>query len=183
MYSRPQPLPLKEIAQQFKKKLEKIKLFISDVDGVLTNSEIFWIGGEAGWARKFNTQDGYGLKILKRNGVQVAILSGGDSKGLVERINNLQIDLYELGDENKSHGFNSIVKKTGLALEQILYVGDEFFDLPILEQVGFSATPPHSSIEIQEAVDYVTFREGGKGCVRELVDLVCYAQNIDLKSL
>ena len=83
-----------------------------------------------------------------------------------------------MGNEDKREAYDEVLKLTGVTDDEILYMGDEFFDLPILKRVGFAATPPHASCEIRDEVDYVTFREGGNGCVREVIDLLRYAQEI-----
>lgn len=168
---------LKLLAEQHKKKLSQIKVFLTDCDGVLTNSQLYWAGEEVGWTRFFNAQDGYGLKLLQRHGLKVGIISGGASLGLEKRCENLQVDFAFLGSEDKRSAYLQVLDK-GYKDEEILYIGDDFFDLPILRRAGFSATVPHASMEICEEVDYVTQREGGQGCVRELVDILRYAQDI-----
>ena len=167
----------REVAKKFKSRLEKIKLFITDVDGVLTNGNIYWSGEEVGFNRFFHVQDGYGLKMLKEAGIRVAVLSGGGSLGLKKRIENLGIEHYKIGNEDKRKGYLELINEIGVTDEEVLYIGDEFFDLPILKKCGFSVTVPHASYEIQECVDYITSREGGAGCVREVVDILRYAQD------
>ena len=83
-----------------------------------------------------------------------------------------------MGNEDKRKAFAQILEKAKVLPEEVLYIGDEFFDLPILKQVGFSATVPSASIEIREVVDYVTIRDSGHGCAREVIDLVRHAQKI-----
>jgi 3-deoxy-D-manno-octulosonate 8-phosphate phosphatase (KDO 8-P phosphatase) len=170
---------LREISKQFETKLKKIKLCLFDVDGILTDSKIWWGGEEVGFNRCFNTQDGYGLKVLMRAGFKVGIITGGDSLSVKKRFDeNLHLDYCYMGNENKLPALEEILDKSGCSLEETLYMGDEFFDLPLLKKVGFAATAPHASIEIREEVDYVTHREAGDGCAREVIDLIRHAQNI-----
>lgn len=167
----------RKIARGFKNKLEKIKVFLADVDGVLTNGEIYWSGAEVGFNRAFHAHDGYGMKILQRAGIKVGIITGGNSLGVKKRAEYLELDYAFIGNEDKRESFKQILQD-GYKEEEILYIGDEFFDLPILKRAGFSATVPAASMEIKEVVDYVTLRHGGDGAVREVVDLVRYVQGI-----
>lgn len=173
-----QQLNLREISVQFEEKLKKIKIALFDVDGIMTDSKVFWAGEEVGYNRYFNTQDGYGLKVLKKAGIKVGIITGGSSIGVKNRFTDLGVDFLYMGNEDKRSAWSDIVVKTGVSEEEILYMGDEFFDLPLLKRAGFAATVPHASIEIREAVDYITHREGGDGCVREVIDLLRHAQGI-----
>jgi 3-deoxy-D-manno-octulosonate 8-phosphate phosphatase (KDO 8-P phosphatase) len=173
-----QQLDLREVALQFQEKLKKIKIALFDVDGIMTDSRVFWSGEEVGYNRFFNTQDGYGLKVLKRAGLKVGIITGGSSVGVKNRFSDLGVDFLYMGNEDKREAWKDILDITGALEEEILYMGDEFFDLPLLKRAGFSATAPHASIEIRQCVDYVSHRQGGDGCVREVIDLVRHAQSI-----
>lgn len=172
-------LNLPEIAKQYTDKLKKIKVCLFDVDGILTDGRIYWSGEECGFNRYFHCQDGYGLKMLMRAGLKVGVISGGDSLGVKKRFEeNLKLDYVYLGNEDKRAAYDEILKKAGVTEEETLYMGDEFFDLPILKRAGFSATVPNTSFEVREAVDYVTRRDGGTGCVREVIDLLRHVQGI-----
>jgi len=181
MYQRPVTLPFKEIATQFSKKLKKIKVFLCDADGVLTDGFIHWGNAEVGFTRQFHTQDGYGLKMLEHLGIKTGIISGGASIALIKRIETIGITYTYLGNEDKIHAYKEILKLAKVKDHEVLYIGDEIFDIPILERVGFSAAPPHASMLVQENVDYITSRQGGHACVREVIDLLLYAKNIDIK--
>ena len=171
-------LNLPEIGGAFKDKLSKIKVCLFDVDGILTDGRIYWAGEEVGFNRFFHAHDGYGLKILMRAGLKVGIITGGDSDGVLKRFNLLGLDYLKYGNEDKRAAYEEILKETGVSDEEVLYMGDEFFDLPILKRVGFSATVPNASIEIRKEVDYVTQRESGTGCAREVIDMLRHVQGI-----
>lgn len=171
-------LDLREISKQYSGKLSKIKMALFDVDGVCTNSKIWWAGEECGFNRCYSTQDGYGMRVLMRAGLKVGIITGGDSIGVKKRFEGLGVDYIKMGNEDKRKAFDEVLKDSGLDASEVLYMGDEFFDLPILKKVGFSACPPHSSIEVREEVHYITHREGGEGCVREVIDMLRHVQNI-----
>jgi 3-deoxy-D-manno-octulosonate 8-phosphate phosphatase (KDO 8-P phosphatase) len=166
------------MSERYREKLSKIKVFLTDCDGCLTNGEIFWSGEEVGWNRFFNTQDGYGLKVLQEAGLYVGIISGGESLGLKNRIENLNLKYSFLGNTDKREGYLKMKEISGAKDEEILYIGDELFDMPLLKKAGFSACTPHSVREVKEVCDYVTRLAGGMGAVREVVELVKHAQNI-----
>lgn len=159
------------LPQEHRDRLKKIKMLILDVDGVMTDGRVFWVEG-TGWTRMFSIKDGYGLKLLMKAGVDVAVISGGDSKSVRERASFLGIKHVYLGDENKIIALEKIMRDTGFAYEQLAFVGDDLFDMPVLQVVGFSATVPTAVIEVKEIVHYVTTEEGGFGAVREIADLI-----------
>lgn len=167
---------LRSYARQFEAKLKPIKVFLLDVDGILTDGRLWWMGEEVGWNRFFHAHDGYGVKILERAGIRVGLISGGQSQGLEKRVGDLGVSFSFLGNEDKREAYLEVKKITGCEDHEILYMGDEFFDLPLLKRAGFSATVPNASLEIQESVDYVTVREGGQGAVREVIDMIRYVQ-------
>lgn len=169
---------LRDLAKKHEEKLKKIKICLFDVDGILTNGQIYYSGEEVGFNRFFHTLDGYGLKLLKTAGIKVGVITGGNSLGVKKRFELLGIDYLYMGDEDKRSAFEDVLKKANLKAEQALYMGDEFFDLPLLIQAGFSATVKTASHEIQEVVDYVCERDSGMGCVREVIDMLRYAQGI-----
>lgn len=166
------------LGDKYKSKLANIKLALFDVDGILTDGKLYYSGEEVGYNRFFHTHDGYGLKVLMRAGIQVGIITGGSSLGVKKRFTDLGIKYLEMGNEDKRTSFEKIIKELGIQTSEALYMGDEFFDLPILKRVGFSATVPSASVEVREAVDYVTTRDSGNGCVREVIDMLRHVQNI-----
>lgn len=164
---------------EFKDKLSKIKVCVFDVDGILTEGSIIYSEGLQSYNRIFNILDGYGLKILMDNGIKVGIISGGDSKSVRMRFtDNLKVDFCFLGHLDKRASYLEVLKM-GYTDEEVLFMGDEFIDLPILKRVGFSVSVPHASVEIQQAVDYITQNEGGRGAVREMCDILRFAQNLN----
>lgn len=158
-------------------RLAKVKLFIVDVDGVLTCGRLFWIKGQ-GFTRFYHVKDGYGLLMLKNFGIQVALISAGDSEDLKERIQSLKIEHAYLGDHDKMKAYDDLLQKTGLSPEETLFVGDELFDLPVLKKVGFSASVPGAPTQVRDQVHYVTKAAGGFGAVRELVEGVLESQKL-----
>ena len=158
-------------------RLRKIKLLILDVDGVMTDGRVFWLEGH-GWSRHFHVKDGYGLRILMSCGIEVAVISGGDSADVRKRMEFLKIKHVYLGDEDKLTALAKIVADTKLSLEQMAFIGDELIDLPLLECVGFSATVPHAVDPVKARVHYVTQTPGGWGAIREISDAIRKAQGL-----
>lgn len=175
-------IDFRALAEKYADKLKPIKVALFDVDGVLTDGKIHWAGEEVGWNRFFHTSDGYGLKMLKHAGLKAGVITGGSSIGVKKRFQELlNLDHFYFGSENKIPAFEDILKKENVKASEVLYMGDEFFDLPILKRCGFSATTKLASIEIQEGVDYVAHREPGAGCAREVIDLIRLAQGWNTK--
>ncbi|MCR9205249.1 MAG: HAD hydrolase family protein [Halobacteriovoraceae bacterium] len=172
---------LQERVEKYKEKLSKIKVCAFDVDGILTDGKIWWHGDEVGWNRISNVRDGYGLVLLKRLGFKVGVITGGNSYSVVKRFKeNLQLDFVYKGSEDKRTAFRGILSE-GYKPEEVLYMGDELFDIPLLKKAGFSATVPEASFDVHEAVDYVTLCGPGNGAVREVIDMLRLAQNLKVE--
>lgn len=171
-------MSLRETAKRFESKLKKIKVIAFDLDGILTNAHVWWASEEVGFNRTFNIYDGYGMKVLMKAGLKVGVITGGNSVSVQKRTEQLGVDFCYSGNEDKREAFKDIMVRFKVNADEILYMGDELFDLPLLRKAGFSATVPNTSDEVKEAVDYVTNRESGQGCAREVIDLVRYAQGI-----
>ena len=177
-YSSPSREELEKLAEIHKEKLSAIKVCAFDVDGVLTDGKVWWAGEEVGWNRATDTRDGYGLVLLKRLGYKVGVITGGDSLSIKKRFEeNLKLDFVFSGNEDKREAFKSIMDM-GYKKSEILYMGDEHFDMPLLKVAGFSATVCNASFEVKEVVDHVTTCRGGEGAVREVIDLLRVANNI-----
>lgn len=169
---------LRVVAQKHKDKLSKIKVAIFDVDGILTNGMVYYAGQELGFNRHFYVPDGYGIKVLLEAGIKVGVITGGDSVGVRKRFELLKVTYLFLGNEDKRESFKKIKNEMQIEYEQMLYMGDEHFDMPLLKKAGFSATAPHANPEVKEICDYVTVCKGGEGAVREVIDLLRYVQRI-----
>lgn len=167
----PMPDPFFSLSKSQLERLQKIKLLILDVDGILTDSRIWWVEG-TGWTRAFSVRDGYGMKLLMKQGCELGFISGGDSKSVRERAHFLGVKHVYLGDENKIVALDKIMHDTGFKYEQIAFMGDDLYDIPVLELVGFSATVPDAVPEVQEMVHYITKGPAGNGAVREVCDLI-----------
>ena len=170
--------PNLSLSEAHRSKLEKIKLCAFDVDGILTDGRIWWHGEEVGWNRYSHIRDGYGLVLLKRLGLKVGVITGGNSLSIDKRFHeNLRLDFVYKGNEDKRSAFLQLLEQ-GYKPEEILYMGDELFDIPLLKKAGFAATVPSASYEVKAVVDYITTCEAGQGAVREVIDMLRFAQNL-----
>jgi 3-deoxy-D-manno-octulosonate 8-phosphate phosphatase (KDO 8-P phosphatase) len=151
--------------------MSKIKLLILDVDGVLTDCRI-WYDSPGKWKRFYSVRDGVGLKELMKIGVRTAVITGSESEEIRERVKALQIEFLYEGAMDKMPSFQDLLEQTELAPEEIAYVGDDIYDIPLLERVGFAATVPEAVDEVKQIAHYVTRRPGGNGAVREVCDLI-----------
>jgi 3-deoxy-D-manno-octulosonate 8-phosphate phosphatase (KDO 8-P phosphatase) len=178
MDSRQAKLPdLKAISLKYQVELKRIKVFLTDVDGILTDGRVYYSGSEVGFNRWFHIRDGYGFKILKSAGIKVGFISGGKSLGLEKRAEVLKLDYVFLGNEDKREAYLKVLAD-GYKDEEICYLGDEFFDIPLLKRAGFSASVSTASPEVKEASMYICHTEAGMGVAREVCELIRYAQGI-----
>lgn len=153
------------------KALRKIKVLILDIDGVLTDGTIFYTE-PVGWGANYSVIDGFGIRLLMRNGIDVCVISAATFESHRKRAEQLGIRHAYFGDENKLHAYETIRRDLKVKEEECAYMGDELFDIPVLETAGFAATPPHSPQVVKDAAQYVTKRVGGSGAVREICDLI-----------
>src|SRR5210317_631889 len=151
--------------------LNRIKLLLLDVDGVMTDGRIIYLN-DGGEAKAFDVKDGHGLKLIQRAGIKVGIITGRQSDIVARRAAELGIELVYQGAKDKMQPFMEILEKLGLKASEVAYVGDDLVDLPVMRLVGFSATVADASDDIKPYVDLVTGRPGGRGAVREVCDLL-----------
>jgi len=153
----------------------RIRLLILDVDGVMTDGRIVYTDG-GGEIKAFDVKDGHGVKLLMRGGVDVAILTGRESRVVLHRANNLGIDMVFQGAKDKLRVFEEILKAKGLKDEEVCYIGDDLVDAPVMKRVGLSIAVSDAHDELKGYVDYVTKGRGGRGAVREACELILKAQ-------
>ena len=155
--------------------LSRIRLFATDVDGVLTDAGMYYTesGDEF---KKFNTRDGMGIKLLQRAGMITALITQEETKLVARRGEKLTIPEVHQRVHDKLRALRDIAARHGLTLGEVAYMGDDVNDLEALKAAGFSATPADGIASVRRAVDYVCRRGGGQGCVREVVDMILAAQ-------
>jgi len=159
-------------------KLKKIKAFIFDIDGVLScDTQQLDVDGVP--IRTTNVKDGYAIHNAINMGYQVAIITGGFSKNVPLRYKRLTVppeNIY-IDVQDKIAPFSDFLKRTKLNKEEILYMGDDLIDHKIMEEVGFPTCPADAVDEIKEISLYITKKNGGKGCAREVIEMVMKAHN------
>jgi 3-deoxy-D-manno-octulosonate 8-phosphate phosphatase (KDO 8-P phosphatase) len=149
----------------------KIQLLLFDVDGVLTDGSVV-IAGDGMEAKSFSIRDGLALKWAMAEGLRVGWLSGRPSEATSRRAEELGIDHVVQSGPDKRVGYASIVKELQLTDYQVAYMGDDLLDLPILGRVGLSAAPADAAEDVLSRVHWVSRMPGGKGAVRDLIELV-----------
>ncbi len=152
-------------------KLNKIKCFITDVDGVLSNG-LLYLTVQNDEIKTFHVHDGVGLKLLMHANIHVAVITASNNYIIDKRMEQLGIKHYFSGQFNKRHAYQTLKKRLNLQDEQCAYVGDDVPDLAILEQVGFKATVSDARPEVKDIADFISQHPGGHGAVREICDLI-----------
>lgn len=150
--------------------LSSIKLVAFDVDGVFTDGR-FNLSDDGVESKIFNTQDGYGVRMLINSGIQVAVISGRKSKAVAKRMLELGVKNIVEGCSDKVEALNEIVEKLDIQISECAYVGDDIPDLPLLKLVGFSVAVANAVPALHDKCDYITSASGGYGAVREVCDL------------
>ena len=153
----------------------RVKVMIFDVDGVLTDGSLTY-GPDGEATKTFFVLDGLGIQLLRKTGVQTAIISARRSPIVVRRAADLGIDHVYQGQHDKRLAFAELLAATGAAPDECGYIGDDVIDLPLFARVGFAVTVPSGHPEVQHRAHYVTKAPGGRGAVREVCDMVMRAQ-------
>ena len=159
----------------YKQLLANINTLIFDVDGVLTNGMVTIMpNGEL--VRNMNIKDGYALKTAVDKGLNVCIISGGRNEGVRTRLANLGIKDIYLGAHDKIQQYNKLVAKYNLKPENVLYMGDDIPDFPVMKLVGLPCCPNDAAREIQQVSKYISDKKGGEGCVRDIIEQILRVQ-------
>ena len=156
--------------------LQRIRLFATDVDGVLTDAGMYYAESGDEW-KKFNTRDGMGIKLLQRAGIITAIVTQERSRLVARRAEKLTIPEVHQGVMDKLSCVREMAVRHGLTLSEVAYIGDDVNDLETLEAVGFSATPADGMPRVAAVVDYICQKKGGEGAVREIIEMILDAQS------
>ena len=155
---------------------KKIKLFITDVDGVLTDGRIV-LGNDGEELKFFHVHDGLGIKLAQKAGIKTAIITGRESKLVARRAGELEISEVHQNIKDKLAVFDDLLAKYGISEENVAYIGDDLNDLPILKRVGLPLTVANGVQKVKDTADYVTEKAGGQGAVREVIELILAAQD------
>jgi 3-deoxy-D-manno-octulosonate 8-phosphate phosphatase (KDO 8-P phosphatase) len=153
----------------------RIRLMIFDVDGVLTDGQL-WYGPGGEQLKSFNAHDGHGIRMLATSGVGTALLSGRAFGAVEARAAELGIARVLQGVDDKLTALLDLLEKENLKVEQIGFMGDELVDLPVLTRCGLACAPHEAPEAVRSRVHYVAAAPAGRGAVREVCELVMRAQ-------
>ena len=155
----------------YKENLKNIKAFIFDVDGVLTDGKLL-ISETGELLRSMNVKDGFAMKFAIDNGFKIGIISGGTNEVVRKRLSDLGIEEIHLKSHNKIVPFNNFKDKYGLQAENILVMGDDIPDIPIIKAAGIGCCPQDAVQEVKNSSDYISQKSGGMGAVRDIIEQV-----------
>ena len=167
---------MSDFAPRLQAKAENIKLLILDVDGVLSDGKVYF-SNQGDELKSFNIKDGLGIKLLQKSGIQVAIITGRDSKIVAHRANELGIKLVFQGRSDKRATFNELLEQLNLNADQVAHMGDDLPDMPLMKMAGLGLCVSDAHQFVQQHADWVAQTKGGEGAVREVADWLLTAQN------
>jgi 3-deoxy-D-manno-octulosonate 8-phosphate phosphatase (KDO 8-P phosphatase) len=162
--------------ENFKTRLTRVKAFIFDVDGVLTDGSVTLLpDGEQ--VRMMNIKDGYAMQLAIKKGFKIAIISGGRSEMVRKRLSGLGITDIYLGVHTKIDRYHEVLTMYDLSAEEVLYMGDDIPDYEVMKHVGVPTCPKDSAPEIKNICIYISDKNGGRGAVRDVIEQVLKVQN------
>ena len=154
-----------------------IKAFVFDVDGVLTNGTLIILPNGV-MARTMNVKDGYALQLAVKKGFKVAIISGGKSTEVIERLNLLGVTDVYMNVHNKVEALENFVDKYQLDKTDILFMGDDIPDIAVMQEIGLPCCPSDAVDEVREISKYISPNNGGQGCVRDVIEKAMKLNNL-----
>lgn len=148
-----------------------------DVDGTLSDGRLHYNNN---WleSKSFDVRDGFGIWMAQSCGLKTGLVTGRQSRMVTERAKELNIEFVYQGRFDKGLILNEIMSSTGLSAGQIAFIGDDLFDLPLLLRVGFAAAPADAHDEVRRRVHFVSQYQGGRGAVREVIELILKGKNL-----
>lgn len=163
------------MAVNFKQLLRTVKAVVLDVDGVLTDGSLV-LTPDGEQVRTMNIKDGYALQLAVKKGIKIAVITGGKSDSVKKRLNGLGIfDVY-LGSSDKEDSLNEFLSIYELSAAEILYMGDDMPDYAVMKKVGIATCPADAVPEIKALCIYQSQKNGGEGCVRDILEQILKAQ-------
>ena len=159
----------------YKALLTEVTTFIFDYDGVMTDGRVILQHSDPP-LRTANVKDGYVLQLAVKLGYNVAVISGGYSPSMENRFETLNIKDAFIGVRNKKEVFDKYIKERNINPKQVIYMGDDLPDLPVMKEVGVPVCPADAAEEIKNAALYISDKRGGEGCVRDIIEQVLKVQ-------
>ena len=164
-----------EKQSSLEERMKRIRLLILDVDGVLTDGGVY-MGPEGEAMKRFDIKDGLGISLWHRVGGMTAILTGRSSQIVENRAKELHISVVRQGCVDKGVAYAELKAELKISDEEIAYIGDDLIDLPVMRQVGLPVAVADAALKVIDAACLVTTHRGGRGAVRETVELLLTAQ-------
>lgn len=161
----------------YKQQLKNINALIFDVDGVLTNGSLI-LSPDGELLRVMNVKDGFAIHQAVKKGIEIAIITGGQSMLVKKRFEDLGVKDIFIGVHDKLDVFNQYMKIKGLMPDEILYMGDDIPDIEVLKKVAIATCPSDSVEEVKAVVHYISPFKGGEGCVRDVIEQVMKVKNL-----
>ncbi len=171
-----------EPTNELHQKINKIKLLALDVDGVLTDGKLYF-SNDGSEMKAFNTLDGHGIKLLRKSGVEVAIITGRTSELVARRARDLGITQLVQGREDKLVALEELLRENAVDMEAIAFMGDDYPDLTVMRRVGLALTVAGALPIMAENAHWQSRHRGGEGAVREACDLIMQVQGTYQKAL
>nr|WP_299381790.1 HAD hydrolase family protein [Allomuricauda sp.] len=157
--------------KNYKELLHQISTFVFDVDGVLTDGSVL-VTTDGEMLRKMNVKDGYALKTALTKGYRICIISGGTNQGVKERLKGLGVTDIYLGAHHKQEPLEEFLDVYDIDAQTVLYMGDDLPDIPPMKMVALATSPQNAVAEVKAISDYVSHKNGGDGCVRDIIEQV-----------
>ena len=153
----------------YKIKLQEIELFIFDYDGVFSDGIVLLLEDGSN-VRQANTKDGYAVQWAVKQGLKLAVLTGGSEPAVEARMKQLGVEETHLGCHDKLQSLNDLCSRLNISLDKVAYMGDDIPDFPAMKKVGLAACPDDAVSDIREISHYISPFTGGKGCVRDILE-------------
>lgn len=165
------------IPAELRERILPVRMMIFDVDGVLTDGRVI-IMDDGSEIKEFDVQDGHGIKMLQRAGVEVALITGRFCRAVEHRALGLGIRRVHQGAKVKAEAYEKLLSEAGLKEHETGFMGDDLIDIPVMRRAGFSVAVPNGVPQIFPFAHYVTRASGGRGAAREVCDMILQAQGL-----
>lgn len=165
---------MKELSD-IERRASRIKLLLMDCDGVLTDGRL-WLTDDDEEQKTFNTKDGLGLALLHRAGLRSGVISGRTCKALARRAQELGVEFVRQGDPNKTEAFEEILRLAEIDENEVAFVGDDLTDIPLMQRAELAVAVADATEEVRSVAHYVTQAEGGRGAVRQVIEIILKSQ-------
>jgi 3-deoxy-D-manno-octulosonate 8-phosphate phosphatase (KDO 8-P phosphatase) len=162
-------------ADAFSARSRRIRIILSDVDGVLTNGTVL-LTADGRESKSFHVRDGVGVSLAHSVGLRTGLFSGRRSEVVVRRAAELGMSVVRLGVTDKLNALKDVMAKEGLTLDQVAFMGDDLLDIPVMAVVALSAAPMDAPEEVRAHAHFIAATKGGQGCMREFVEAILRAR-------